>query len=110
MMKAIIQAIQRIVRCYPSEAPESAAIPYAYYVSSETPIRTKDGIASYEGSLIIGVVCNTKAEVDTLAERIIDAFDDHDFDDTTLYYADASDSENAEAGLSIKELIFNTLR
>lgn len=108
-MTEIVSAIQPIVKVYPSEAPEDAAIPYAVYTTSRTPIRTKSGIAGYEGMLQLSVVARTKREVRQLSERIVEAIDNRDFGGDTLILSESADSENAEYGLSITDLTFNIL-
>lgn len=107
MTPAIIDKIQRIVRCYPDTAPESATLPYSYYSYTQSAIHTKEGIAGYEGVLSVAVVAENKAQATTLSERIIDALNDKSFGDIVLLYSESSESDMVDAGLSAIEINFN---
>ena len=107
MTPAIIDKIQRIVRCYPDPAPESATLPYSYYTYTRNAIHTKEGIAGYEGVLSVAVVAENKAQATTLSERIIDALNGKSFGDIVLLYSESSESDMVDAGLSAIEINFN---
>lgn len=107
MTPQILQQIQRIVRCYPDPAPESATLPYSYYTYTRNAIHTKDGIAGYEGTMSVGIVAESKVAVDTLAKRVVADLNGKSFAGITLLLADISDSEYTEVGLSTTELTFN---
>lgn len=107
MTPAIIDEIQRIVRCYPEPAPESATLPYSYYSYTRNAIHTREGIAGYEGVLSVAVVAENKAQATTLSEHIIDALNDKRFGDIILLYSESSESDMVDAGLSAIEINFN---
>jgi hypothetical protein len=107
MTPAIIDKIQRIVRCYPDTAPESATLPYSYYSYTRNAIHTREGIAGYEGVLSVAVVAENKAQATTLSERIIDALNGKEFGGIILLYSELSESDMVDAGLSVIEINFN---
>lgn len=107
MTPQILQQIQRIVRCYPDTAPESATLPYSYYSYTRSAIHTKKGIAGYEGVLSVAVVAESKTQATTLSERIIDALNGKEFGGIILLYSELSESDMIDAGLSAIEINFN---
>lgn len=107
MTPQILQQIQRIVRCYPDTAPESATLPYSYYTYTRNAIHTKDGIAGYDGVLSVAVVAESKAQATALADSIIEALNGKEFGDIILLYSESSESDMIDAGLSAIEINFN---
>lgn len=106
-MTSLLQAISKILPTYPFEAPQGTNIPYGVYVKNETPVRTKDGICGYDGTLTISVFAGTLEAIHTLASRIIGAIDNASFDGRDYYYESSSEENYSEIGLVQKDLIFN---
>lgn len=109
-MEAVVKALNAIAPTYPFEAPQDARVPYITYQITETPIRTKNGIAGYEGTLSLSVFATSLMAADTIASRVIAMVDGKRMGDITLYYNDVSDSDYPDSGISSKDLTFNTLR
>lgn len=107
MIAEVIAAVQRVVRVFPDEVPENIPLPYGYYSYTSTAIHTKDGIAGYEGVFSVAVVAKTKAKSTELSDQLIAALNGKSFGKVTLLYAESSESEFAETGLSAVELNFN---
>lgn len=109
-MKALVTALSKILPIYPFEAPQSARVPYGIYVKSESPVRTKDGIVGYDGSVTISIYANTLEAVGRIAEQIISVLDNTTLDGYSYYYESANEENYSDIGLISKELIFTTLR
>ena len=109
-MTELIRKLSKIAPTYSFDATQNATAPYITYTLSETPIRTKSGIAGYEGTLSLGVYAASRSACSALVERIVEALDRGVFDDRKLYFSDAAESEYQDIGIISKELTFNTLR
>ena len=70
-MEVVIKALSAIAPTYPFEVPQDARVPYITYQITETPIRTKNGIAGYEGTLSLSVFATSLMAADTIASRVI---------------------------------------
>ena len=108
-MSDLLIALHKILPVFPFEAPQGTPAPYGVWVRNETPIRTKDGICGYEGTLTISVLAGTLEAVDSLAERIISVVDNATFDQRDYYYESSSDESFSDIGLVQKDLTFNFL-
>lgn len=106
-MSDLLIAIHDILPAYPFEAPQGTPIPYGVWVKNETPVRTKDGICGYEGSLTISVFAATLDAVTALADRIIGVVDNATFDERNYYYESTSAESYSDIGLVQKDLTFN---
>lgn len=109
-MREFVNAISEIMSIAPYDEVSTQAAPYSTYLLRESPIRTKDGIAGYEGTMTLSIYSATLAEAHDYAQLLIERLDRKTFDDRTYYYADADGSDFPDAGLVSKELIFNTLK
>ena len=109
-MTEFVKAISAILPIYPFPAAEEARAPYATYTLSETPIRTKDGIAGYEGTITLTVFSTSIAAVDALIVRMIQAIDSKVLDGRKMYVADSEISDYPDIGLSSKDLTINVLK
>lgn len=109
-MTEFVKAISAILPLYSFPAAEEARAPYATYTLSETPIRTKDGIAGYEGTITLTIFATSIAAVDALMIRIIQAIDSKILDGRKMYCADSEISDYPEIGLTSKDLTINILR
>lgn len=108
-MSDLLIALQKLLPVYPFEAPQGTPIPYGVWVRNETPIRTKDGICGYEGTLTISVFAGTLEAVNALSTRIIAVMDNATFDNRDYYYESSSEESYSDIGLVQKDLIFNFL-
>lgn len=108
-MKQFVDIINAIVPVYPYEVAAAQTAPYATYILREAPIRTKAGIACFEGTLTLSIYCATIAEATAIAERLIVALDRQTLDGRTYYYADIDSSDYPDVGLVSKDLTFNTI-
>jgi hypothetical protein len=109
-MEAVVKALKGIAPTYPFDAVQDQRVPFITYQYSETPIRTKDGIAGYEGTMSVSVYATSLMAAEALANRVLEAVDGRRFGTLTLYYNDVSDSDYPDSGISSKDLTFNTLR
>lgn len=109
-MEVVIKALSAIAPTYPFDAVQDQRAPFITYQYSETPIRTKDGIAGYEGTMAVTVYATSLMAADTLAKRVVEAVDNKQLGTLTLYYNDVADADYPDNGISSKELTFNTLR
>jgi hypothetical protein len=109
-MEAVVKALKGIAPTYPFDAVQDQRVPFITYQHSEIPIRTKDGIAGYEGTMSVSVYATSLMAAEALANRVIEAVDGRKFDTLTLYYNDVADADYPDNGISSKELTFNTLR
>jgi hypothetical protein len=109
-MTELIDILSAIVPVYPAEASANARAPYAAYELSETPIRTSEGIAGYEGTLQLSIYCATHAEATEIAGTIVSAIDAERIGACTYYYAGGESEDYPDAGLVSRDLTFNTLR
>lgn len=108
-MTEFVAIIEAIVPIYPAPAPANVRAPYATYDLGETPIRTCDGIAGYEGTLKLSVFCATHAEANKIANTIVTAIDNRRVGNRKYYYTDSERSEYPDVGLVSNDLTFNTL-
>jgi hypothetical protein len=109
-MTELIDILSAIVPVYPAEASANARAPYAAYELSETPIRTSEGIAGYEGTLQLSIYCATHAQATEIADTIVSAIDAERIGACTYYYAGGKSEDYPGAGLVSRDLTFNTLR
>lgn len=109
-MTTLISTLSKILPIYPFEAPQGARVPYGIYVKSESPVRTKEGIVGYDGSVTISIYANTLEAVGRIAEQIISALDNTTLDGYSYYYESANEESYSDIGLISKELTFTTLR
>lgn len=109
-MKELVDVLNKIVPTYPQTAASRATAPYAVYDISETPIRTKDGIAGYEGTLTLSIFAQSVARARELAKSIISAIDAKRIGNRRYYYADASDEDYPDEGITSTVLTFNTIQ
>lgn len=109
-MSDLLVALSKIIPVYPFEVPQGTPIPYGVWVKSETPIRTKDGICGYEGSLTISIYAGTLETLHSLAERVIEVVDNTTYDGRDYYYESTSEENYSDIGLVQKDLIFNYLQ
>jgi hypothetical protein len=109
-MTDFVKAVRAIVPIAPYDESATQGAPYATYLLRETPLRTKDGIAGYEGTLTLSVYSATIAEAERLARSLIERLDRKIFDGRTYYYADVDGSDFPDMGLVSKDLTFNTLQ
>lgn len=108
-MKELVDVLNKIVPTYPQTAASRATAPYAVYDISDTPIRTKDGIAGYEGTLTLTVFASSVSIAKELAGRIITAVDSRIIGERRYYYADTSHEDYPDEGISSSVITFNTL-
>ena len=109
-MEVVIKALSAIAPTYPFDAVQDQRVPFITYQYSETPIRTKDGIAGYEGTMSVSVYATSLMAAEALANRVIETVDGRKFGTLTIYYNDVADADYPDNGISSKELTFNTLR
>jgi hypothetical protein len=109
-MEAVVKALKEIAPTYPFDAVQDQRVPFITYQYSEIPIRTKDGIAGYEGTMTVTVYATSLMAADALAKRVVEAVDNKQLGTLTLYYNDVADADYPDNGISSKELTFNTLR
>lgn len=109
-MEVVIKALSAIAPTYPFDAVQDQRVPFITYQYSEIPIRTKDGIAGYEGTMAVTVYATSLMAADALAKRVVEAVDNKQLGTLTLYYNDVADADYPDSGISSKELTFNTLR
>lgn len=109
-MTELVDILSTIVAIYPAEASANARAPYATYDLRETPIRTSEGIAGYEGTLQLSIYCATHAQAAEIADTIVSAIDAERIGSRTYYYAGAEGGDYPDAGLVSKDLTFNTLQ
>lgn len=109
-MEVVIKALSAIAPTYPFDAVQDQRVPFITYQYSETPIRTKDGIAGYEGTMSVSVYATSLEAAGALAKRVVEAVDNKRLGTLTLYYNDVADADYPDNGISAKELTFNTLR
>ena len=110
-MTSLLNVLSHILPTYPPDVPQGTRAPYAVYTRRETPVRTMDGIAGYDGTITISIYAASQAYVESLASRIIEAIDNKTIGDCSYYYEGADDGESyADIGLDSKTLTFNTLR
>lgn len=109
-MKALVTALSKILPIYPFEAPQGTRVPYGIYVKSESPVRTKDGIVGYDGSVTISICANTIETVGRIAEQIISVLDNTTLDGYSYYYESANEENYSDIGLISKELTFSILK
>ena len=109
-MKMLIATLSKILPIYPFEAPQGTRAPYGTYVKNVSPIRTKDGIAGYDGSVTISIYANTIDVVDSIAEQIISTLDNATIDGYSYYYEGSNEECYSDVGLIQKELTFNILK
>lgn len=109
-MEVVIKALSAIAPTYPFDAVQDQRAPFITYQYTEIPIRTKDGIAGYEGTMAVTVYATSLKAADVLAKRVVEAVDNKQLGTLTLYYNDVSDADYPDNGISSKELTFNTLR
>jgi hypothetical protein len=109
-MTELIDILSTIVAIYPAEASANARAPYATYDLRETPIRTSEGIAGYEGTLLLSIYCATHAQAAEIADTIVSAIDAELVGKRKYYYADGEGNDYPDVGLVSRDLTFNTLR
>lgn len=109
-MKALVTALSKILPIYPFEAPQGTRAPYGIYAKNVSPIRTKDGIVGYDGSVTISIYANTIDTVDSIAGQIISALDNVTIDGYSYYYEGSNEECYSDVGLVQKELTFNILK
>lgn len=109
-MKALITTLSKILPIYPFEAPQGTRAPYGIYAKNVSPIRTKEGIAGYDGSVTISIYANTIDVVDSIAEQIISTLDNATIDGYSYYYEGSNEECYSDVGLISKELTFNILK
>ena len=109
-MTELIDILSTIVPVYLAEASANARAPYATYELTETPIRTSEGIAGYEGTLQLSIYCATHAQATEIADTIVSVIDAERIGTRTYYYAGAEGGDYPDAGLVSKDLTFNSLR
>lgn len=74
-------------------------------------MRTKEGIAGYDGTVTISIYAGTLKLVDELAEHIIAALDNKTIGDTDYFYESTDEGEDlSDIGLDTKTLTFSTMR
>lgn len=110
-MKDLLNTLSRILPTYPPDVPQGTRAPYAVYVRRETPVRTKDGIAGYDGTVAISIYAASRKMVDEFAEQIISALDNQTIGDAEYYYDSTDEGDNySDIGLDTKTLTFSTIR
>lgn len=105
-MTDLLSAISAILPAIPFEAPQGTTAPYCVYVKNETPVRTKDGICGYDGTLTVAVYAATIEAVTSLAKRITAVVDNATFDKRDYYYESSSETSYSDIGLIQKDLTF----
>lgn len=110
-MKDLLSMLSRILPTYPPDVPQGTRAPYAVYTRRETPVRTKDGIAGYDGTLTISIYAASRKMVDEFAEQIISALDNKTIGDADYYYDNSDEGEDlSDIGLDTKTLTFSSVR
>ena len=109
-MTTLISTLSKILPIYPFEVPQGTRAPYGVYVKSESPVRTKEGIVGYDGSVTISIYANTLEVVGRIAEQIISVLDNTTLDGYSYYYDSANEENYSDIGLVSKELIFSILK
>lgn len=109
-MKELVENLRTIAPIYSFEAPQGVTAPYMTYSLSESAIRTKSGIAGYEGTLSIGVYAPSRESCEALVNSVIESIDATMCDGRRLYFIGENESDYQDIGLIAKELTFNTLR
>lgn len=109
-MKALISTLSKILPIYPFEAPQGARAPYGIYIKSVSPVRTKDGIVGYDGSVTLSIYAGTLEVVSYLAEQIISSLDNITLEGYSYYYEGSNEENYSDIGLVSKELTFTILR
>lgn len=107
----LLDTLSHILPTYPPDVPQGTRAPYAVYARRETPVRTKDGIAGYDGTVTISIYAASRKMVDEFAEQIISALDNETIGDTDYFYESTDEGEDfSDIGLDTKTLTFSTLR
>lgn len=110
-MTSLLNVLSRILPTYPPDVPQGTRAPYAVYARRETPVRTKEGIAGYDGTLTISIYAASRKMVDEFAEQIISALDNQTIGDAEYYYENSDEGEDfSDIGLDTKTLTFSTIR
>lgn len=110
-MTNLLNTLSHILPTYPPDVPQGTHAPYAVYAKRETPVRTKDGIAGYDGTVTISIYAASRKMVDEFAEQIISALDNQTIGDADYYYENSDEGEDfSDIGLDTKTLTFSTLR
>lgn len=110
-MTNLLNTLSRILPTYPPDVPQGTRAPYAVYTTRETPVRTKDGIAGYDGTVSISIYAASRKMVDEFAEQIISALDNKTIGDTDYFYESTDEGEDfSDIGLDTKTLTFSTMR
>ena len=109
-MKALITTLSEILPVCPFEAPQGTRVPYGIYVKSVSPVRTKNGIVGYDGSVTISIYAGTIEAVERIAEQIIATLDNITLDGYSYYYDSSSEESYSDIGLIQKDLTFNILK
>lgn len=110
-MKDLLNTLSRILPTYPPDVPQGTRAPYAVYARRETPVRTKEGIAGYDGTVTISIYAASRKMVDDLAEQIVSALDNQTIGDAEYYYENSDEGEDfSDIGLDTKTLTFSTIR
>lgn len=110
-MKDLLNTLSRILPTYPPDVPQGTRAPYAVYARRETPVRTKEGIAGYDGTVTISIYAASRKMVDDLAEQIISVLDNQTIGDAEYYYDSTDEGDNySDIGLDTKTLTFSTIR
>jgi hypothetical protein len=74
-------------------------------------VRTKEGIAGYDGTVSISIYAASRKMVDEFAEQIISALDNQTIGDAEYYYENADEGEDfSDIGLDTKTLTFSSIR
>lgn len=108
-MKELVAKLRKVAPTYSFEAVQGKTTPYITYSLDESPIRTKSGIAGYEGTLSLAIYAASREQCDTLVQRVVEVLDRATCDGRRLYYASNSEVDYQDIGLVSKELSFNTL-
>lgn len=109
-MKELVAALKKILPTYMLTAPADATAPYAVFSASESVVRTKSGIAGYEGTINLSIYAPNMLILERVPTQVIAALDGKTFDGKTMYVTDVDVTDYPDVGLMAKELTINTLR
>lgn len=109
-MIELVAALKKILPTYTLPAPADATAPYAVFSASESVVRTKSGIAGYEGTINLSIYAPNMLILERVTTQVVAALDEKTLDGKTMYIADIDVTDYPDVGLMAKELTINTLR
>ena len=109
-MTEFVAALKKILPAYLLPAPADVNAPYAVFSVSESVVRTKSGIAGYEGTINLSLYAPNMSVLERVTAQVVAALDGKALDGRTMYIADMDVASYPDVGLIAKELTINTLR